>query len=120
MLHVERYLELDMLPIYKRALACFRCSSHKLNIEYGRHCKTNREERICVFYFPERNLAVIEDEFHAFFVSEKYGKIRTDYLYSWYNGRPTIENLYLLSNDNSNIIKRVGIYVKKSIDLKSQ
>ena len=42
----------------------------------------------------------------------------TDYLYSRYNGCPTIGNLYfLLHSNNSNVIKQVGIYVKKLLDL---
>ena len=76
LLNVERYLELDMQPIYKRALARFRCSSHKLSIEYGRHFKVNREERICIFCLSEKYIAIVEDVFHVFFICEKYAEIR--------------------------------------------
>ena len=49
LLNVEKYLTLDLPFKYKQALARFRCSSHKLKIQTGRHVGIDREFRYCQF-----------------------------------------------------------------------
>ena len=36
---------------FRKSLASFRCSSHKLNIEIGRHYGIDKEDRICLYCF---------------------------------------------------------------------
>ena len=43
------YLESTMFPSYKRALAKFRTSAHKLPIEIERYSNTPRSARVCIF-----------------------------------------------------------------------
>ena len=42
------YLSSDIYPVYKRALAKFRVSSHKLPIEVERYAKTPKDKRLCI------------------------------------------------------------------------
>lgn len=114
LLNVEKYLNLDIKPYYKRSLSRFRCSSHKLNVELGRHFNIERENRICVYCFMQKDALVIEDEFHAFFVCEKFKIIRDLYLNTWFNALPSLQNFYcLLQNENPLVIKNIAIYVSK-------
>ena len=57
---MEPYLYLVKKPRYRNAIARFRCSSHTLEIEGGRHTnpKTPVADRVCV------HCKVIEDEKH--------------------------------------------------------
>ena len=50
-----------------KTLANFRCASHSLLIEKGRHVDTNREFRCCPFCVS-RNVFTVEDELHFFMV----------------------------------------------------
>ena len=42
------YLKSNIFPAYKRALAKFRTSAHKLPIEIDRYLKLPRESRVCI------------------------------------------------------------------------
>lgn len=57
---IEPYLYLVKKPQYRQAIAKFRCSSHTLEIERGRHSnpRTPVRERLC------RTCNAIEDEMH--------------------------------------------------------
>ena len=94
LLNVEKYLTIDILPYYKRSLSRFRCSNHKLNIEYGRYFNTNREDRICFYCFLHKNDLILEDEYHAFLICDEFKEIREIYLYSWFTGQPSRKNLH--------------------------
>ena len=48
-LDVEKYLFIDLSYVCRKTLANFRCSSHKLQIEKGRHNDIDREYRFCLF-----------------------------------------------------------------------
>ena len=85
MLNPERYLCIN-IPFYvKKSLAKFRCSNHKFLIETGRHFGIKREQQICQFTYL--NLQCIEDEFHVFFICNKFQQQRQQYILSWYDGR---------------------------------
>ena len=70
-LDVEKYLFIDLNFLCRKTLANFRCSSHKLLIEKGRHQNIEREYRFCPFCL-ERNIYSVEDEFHFYGVSNVY------------------------------------------------
>ena len=48
----------------RRSTAQIRCSAHKLHIETGRHHKTAREDRACVYCHKELDRSIIDDENH--------------------------------------------------------
>ena len=67
-------------PFYlRKSLAKFRCSSHKLAIETGRHMGILRGERLCTYCF-NNNVDVVEDEFQVFFECRKFEESRQMYL----------------------------------------
>ena len=117
LLNVERYLLIDLSPYLRRSLSRFRCSSHKLNITFGRHFNINREYRICISCLIHKDILVLEDEFHAFFICDRFKDIRNKYLFSWFNGLPS--NIHLVSlfhSENPRILRKLAIYVTKLIE----
>ena len=62
---------------YRNILAKFRLSSHKLNIEVGRHTNIPRNELKCTLC----NLNDIEDEFHFLLKCPLYTAFRRQYIY---------------------------------------
>ena len=56
----------------RKAFARFRCSSHKFNIELGRHRGIARADRVCLYCFNNHKFLVVEDEYHVFFKCEKF------------------------------------------------
>jgi len=72
---------------------------------YGHHDKMARTKRICQHYLVNLNIQCIEDEFHVFFICNKYRQLRQQYLLSWYAVRFAYGNLCTLmmcSIDNPN------------------
>jgi len=67
MLNTDRYLNIELSYTLRKQFAKLRYSSHKLNIELGRHIGTSREDRLCYCCLQNRNSVCIEDEFHACF-----------------------------------------------------
>ena len=70
--NLEPYLVFISDRKYKIALSRFRLSSHKLEIERGRHRDINRDERKCKMC----TLNVIENENHFLLVCPKYYDLR--------------------------------------------
>jgi len=116
LLNAERYLDIAM-PFYcRQALARFRCSSHRFQIELGRQLGIPRNLRICAHCQSENESVKIEDEYHVFFECSKYAEIRQTYLYNWYHGRHTILNFFdLLRNENEFVIRKIAFYVNQLI-----
>lgn len=75
---IEKYLFIDLNFLCRKTLANFRCSSHNLLIEKGRHQNIEREYRFCPFCL-ERNIYSVEDEFHFFMVCPMYTDLRDKY-----------------------------------------
>ena len=63
MLELESYLKIDLLFLYRKILANFRCSSHVIMIETGRSLNLDRNVRFCKLSL-QRNVYVIEYELH--------------------------------------------------------
>ena len=72
LLNPEKYLSIAIPFNLRKSLACFRCSSHKLNIEIGRHYGIDKEDRICLYCFINEDNLIIEDEYHVFFNCLRY------------------------------------------------
>ena len=66
LLNPEKYLSIAIPFNLRKSLACFRCSSHKLNIEIGRHYGIDKEDRICLYCFINEDNLIIEDEYHVY------------------------------------------------------
>ena len=63
LLNTERYPFIDMPYTLRKTLARFKCSSHDLQIEKGRHLNIDRGLRFCNL-FNTKGMFVIETEFH--------------------------------------------------------
>jgi len=98
LLTVERHLVIDIPLTHKRSLSKFRCSSHKLRIEVGRHLNIPRAERIYIHCLTSRNVLYIDYEFHACLYCCKYSDIRAQYLLNWYDRGMEIDDFYILMN----------------------
>ena len=91
LLNTERYLSIDMSLNNRRILSNFRCSSHCLNIVKGRHKKIDHNLRFCDLCL-ERNIHVVEDEFHFLMVCPAHDDLRTLYFHAkWKSSYPTKE-----------------------------
>ena len=78
-LKLESYLTfLDLPFLYRKTLANFRCSSHPLMIEKGRHQNIERNTRFCPLCI-KRNVYTVEDVFHFVCVCPFYNDIRALY-----------------------------------------
>ena len=117
MLNPDRYLSLNISYSLRNYLAKFRCSSHKFNIDVGRHLGIEREKRICYYCYNNHNLSLIEDEYHAFFQCLQYDNERQRYIYNWYNGGNTPDNFYTLMKSMA-IIKKNAIFATAIMKVK--
>ena len=112
LLNPERYLSIDMPFLHKKAMARFRCSSHKLKIEVGRHHNIERENRFCLYCQNIENRYILEDEYHVFFHCPRYMDLRQFLLYSWYSGGNDILNFYnILQIEDSLKIRKISYYI---------
>ena len=95
----------------------FRCASHTLHIEVGRHTGVEKSQIICSHCLLYNNLNVVDCEYHAFFHCTKYSDIRETYLFSWYvRSRDLVSFYSLMSSRQDNIIKNIALYVSKLVD----
>ena len=111
-LEPEKYLSFEIPHSHIKALARFRCSSHKFAIETGRHNNIPKTDRLCAFCLEKTNARCLEDEYHVFFKCKKYDQERTNYLYNWCTGNSGTADFYdLLSTKSEFKISKVANYV---------
>lgn len=102
-LEVEYYLSIDLPFLYRKILANFRCSGHCLMIEKGRHQNIERNLRFCQICL-QRNVYVVEDEFHFFFVCPAYEEIRKLYFKpQWNRGIITTNKFYSIMSSQEKL-----------------
>jgi hypothetical protein len=94
----ERYLEVITDQRFKNALARFRTSSHRLNIEIGRYNNVPRDQRVCL----SCNMNILENEYHFLLVCPKYRELRRKYLKNYYCHWPTLTKFKNLMSSTSN------------------
>ena len=112
MLNPERYLCIDLPFLHKKATARFRCSSHKLKIEIGRHQNIDRENRYCPYCQTIENFYVLENEYHVFFKCPRYSDLRQNLLFSWYSGGTDLLNFYnILQLEDASKIRKVSYFI---------
>ena len=71
----ENYLQILDIKKYRYSFVSFRCSSHHLMIDRGRHEGVERERRFSPF---SKN--VVEDEYHFVLVCPLYSDYRSKYI----------------------------------------
>ena len=117
LLETERYLSLDLLSKQRYSLSKFRCASHILHVEVGRHTGVKNSQRICSHCRIFNNLRVVDCEYHAFFHCTKYSDIGEPYLFSWYvRSRDLVSFYSLMSSRHDDIIKKIALCVSKRVD----
>jgi ribosomal protein L36 len=105
MLNPEKYLSIDTPFCVKRSLSRLRCSSHKLYIETGRHLGIPRYEPFC------QHCKIIKDEFHVFFICNKFFQQRQSYISPWYSNVCTFHNFCnLIKTKNEEKIKNIAYF----------
>ena len=105
---IQFYLRKSIESKYKCMLTKFRTSSHKLNIEMGRHNNIIRRNRNC----SKCNLGDVEDEFHFIFVCSFYNDLRLKYIKKYYYKSPSVYKLVqLLSVNNVKELSNLGKYL---------
>lgn len=111
LLEPEKYLGYINIWKFRKALAKFRCSSHNLEIEIGRHNGVLLENRLCKFCESRENI-VIEDEYHFLLCCPRYERLRNRYLDRRYFTNPTFELfINLMSSQDVNTVTNVAFYI---------
>ena len=119
-LEPEQYLSSITVMKYKRALARFRCPSHKLRVESGRHENVLLTVRCCPFCVLF-DVSVIEDEYHFLMSCPLYADDRAVHIPKYYYTFPSREKFnYLLSNANSKLNFQLAIFIFKSFQTRER
>ena len=119
LLEVEKYLFLDLSYLGRKTIAKFRCSSHNLMIEKGRHLHIDREYRFCPFCL-ERNVYAIEDEFHFFMLCPMYEELRNMYFYPSWRRNITVHLFYnIMKSQNDQAIIAVSKFLVSAFSFRN-
>ena len=104
---IESYIDIIDVDKFRKALVNFRCASHCLMIEKGRHYCISRENRHCPYCET-----VLEDEFHFVLVCPLYSTLRSTYIPLKYINNPTLYNFYnLMSSQNNEYIRNLAMFI---------
>ena len=118
LLNVERYLCIDMSLKLKQVLARFRCSSHKLQIEKGRHTGIDRSLRFCPLCQKDQ-ISVVESEFHFLLECKSYQALRDKYVIDqWRNGKTLDQFNIIMSSAGDSAIIRLSKFVYSAFELR--
>ena len=119
LLSVETYLKLDLSYKLRRVLANFRCSSHVLMIEKGRHLGLDRNMRLCNLC-QDVDCAHVEDEFHFFLECPEYEHLREFYFKPDWLEQRSIHKFYsILSSDEESDIIAAAKYLQAAFSHRS-
>ena len=110
LLNVERYLLVIPQVHLRKCMARFRCSTHSLAIETGRHMKIDRKDRLCT-YCCLHDMYAVEDEFHFLIKCPLYSDLRDQYIPNAYSHNCMFA---LLSSQSDVILLNVCKYVYES------
>jgi len=100
---------------YRNTSAKFRLSSHKLNIEVGRHNNIFRNERKCSLC----NLNDIEDEFHFLLKCPLYTAFKRQYIPKYfYTNTNMFKYITLMQSENISTLKNNALFCDKSLKLR--
>ena len=76
----EMYVYLNIPRKYITACAQYRMSSHKLEVEIGRHHNVVFDDRLCQFCGQKENIVAVECEYHFLLECSLYEPLRDQYL----------------------------------------
>lgn len=117
-LNVEKYLFIDLNFMCRKTLANFRCGSHNLLIEKGRHQNIEREYRFCPFCL-ERNVYSVEDEFHFFMVCPMYTELRDKYFKHEWKFAISLHKFYsIFKLSDTNSILKITKFLVSAFELR--
>ena len=109
--NLQPYLKKHVRKDFLQQIAKFRLSSHKLQVEIGRHSNIQRNNRIC----QHCNLNDVEDEYHFILVCPAYNYLRCSYIKRYYRNRPSVYKLIqLLSTENVKELGNLGRFLSKA------
>lgn len=104
----------------RKVFARFRCSSHDLMIERGRHINLDREFRYCYICYG-KGKSVVETEYHFLFECEEYEGLRQDLLDV---NILTNRNMYsfnkIMSSNDDRVINRVAKFIFEAFKKRSE
>ena len=107
------------MPIkLRRCYTRFRCSSHALQIEKGRHENIDRQLRFCPVC-QKKCVNVVETEFHFLLECQSYETLRLNILRSHLNLNKTVQNFNcLMSDSNENVILKLAKFICAAFELR--
>ena len=119
MLEPEKYLSSVHIFKFRTALSRFRCSSHILEIEKGRHDNISANQRFCKFCMKNNNYC-IEDEFHFLSICPIYTDLRKEMLPNWFCVNPSFDKFTsLLSTSNVTYLNNLASFIYFAMKKKS-
>jgi hypothetical protein len=105
-LQPELYLSEVCVSKFRTALCRFRVSSHKLQIELGRHDYILKDNRLCK-HCQSVNILAIEDEMHMLLTCPLYSNLRKRYGFEF--KYTSIERfVYVLASENKCVLSRLA------------
>lgn len=111
LLDVETYLTLNLSFKFRNALAKFRCSTHSLMIEKGRHTGLDRIYRNCPICL-QRNIYTVEDEYHFLMICPEYDLIRYEFFPENMLVNICLDKFYkFVSSKNEETVTSLGKYL---------
>ena len=115
----EKYLTIPFTYIHKRALSNFRCSSHNLMIEKGRHMNIDRDYRFCRFCL-RNGVYVVENELHFLLICPLYASVRAKHFRPEWTRRVICEDLFvqIMSDERDESLYSLARYIEESFTLR--
>ena len=112
---METYLTTTENNKLQMQFARFRLSSHKLNIEKGRHLQLNRNERLCTLC----NSSAVQSELHFLLHCQKYSELRIKYNIIQSQTTRHAFKILMSTKNRSKLINLMN-FVKSAMDLRNQ
>ena len=113
----EKYLEILGNESTRKAMSCFRLSSHNLEIESGRLNNIDRENRKCKLC----HLNTVESEYHFLLCCPVFSDLRIVHLNTNFRSWPSLHKFdALLSSENKSQIIKTGKYLKEAFCLRDR
>ena len=111
----ELYITAIDISKFRKSIAMFRCSSHSLMIEKGRHFNISKEFRNCVYCE-----CYIEDEHHFLLICPLYENLRYKYIPQHFTHNINHYSfINLMSTENAETIRNLAMYIYFAFKLRN-
>lgn len=115
----QQYLNVITIRKYATALARIRCSNHPLAIETGRYSGNEISERVCEVCRLQKNLLVLEDEYHLTLHCETYKELREKYIIKHTNGAISFDMfIVLMSSQDKTTVYDIACFFFNALKLR--